>query len=96
MVVHPAAVNDEYEASGRDIYGRSLVTRSIYELRSPVRQGDSGGPFVLPSGDVAGVIFAAATTDGDVGYALTGPEVSDEVTRGSNSSEAVDTGSCTR
>lgn len=96
MVVHPAAVNDEYEASGRDIYGRSLVTRSIYELRAPVRQGDSGGPFVLPSGDVAGVVFAAATTDGDVGYALTGPEVSDEVTRGSSSSEAVDTGSCTR
>ena len=96
MRVHRAAVNDSYPASGRDIYGRSLVRRDVYELRSPVRQGDSGGPFVLPSGGVAGVVFAAATTDGGIGYALTGSEVSDEVTLGARSSEPVGTGPCTR
>ncbi|MDQ3941414.1 MAG: MarP family serine protease [Actinomycetota bacterium] len=96
MRVHPAAVNQSFSASGRDIYGRSLVTRDVYELRSPVRQGDSGGPFVLPSGGVAGVVFAAATTDADTGYALTGREVSDEVARGARSSRPVDTGPCTR
>jgi S1-C subfamily serine protease len=96
LVTHRAAVNATYDASGRDIYGRALVTRNVYELRSPVRQGDSGGPFVLPSGQVAGVVFAASTTNDDVGYALTGEEVSDEVGRGAARTEPVGTGSCTR
>jgi S1-C subfamily serine protease len=95
LVPHRAAVQDSYEAVGRDIYGRSTVTREIYELRSPVRQGDSGGPFVLPSGEVAGVVFAASTTDGDTGYALTGTEVMDEVETGSGRTAPTDTGSCT-
>jgi len=91
----PAAVQDSYNATGRDIYGRKLVTRQVYELRSGVRKGDSGGPFVLPDGRVAGVVFAASTTDGDTGYALTGAEVEDEVKRGSARSDPVGTGSCT-
>lgn len=94
--VHRAAVQDSYEASGRDIYGRAIVDRDVYELRSQVRQGDSGGPFVLPDGRVAGVVFAASTTDGDIGYALTGAEVADEIDRGSARSEPVGTGPCTR
>jgi S1-C subfamily serine protease len=93
---HRAAVNDTYDASGRDIYGRALVTRNVYELRSPVRQGDSGGPFVLPSGQVAGVVFAASTTNDGIGYALTGQEVADEVRQGAARTEPVGTGSCTR
>jgi S1-C subfamily serine protease len=60
-----------------------------------VRQGDSGGPFVLSNGDVAGVIFAASTTDGDIGYALTAGEVADEIETGSGRTEAVGTGRCT-
>ncbi len=91
-----AAVQARYDATGRDIYGRALVTRDVYELRSPVRQGDSGGPFVLSNGDVAGVVFAASTTDGDTGYALTGAEVQDEIRTGSNRTTPVDTGPCTR
>ncbi|MBW3593948.1 MAG: MarP family serine protease [Actinobacteria bacterium] len=96
MVVHRAAVQDRYTASGRDIYGRAIVEREVYEIRARVRQGDSGGPFVLPNGEVAGVIFAASTTDDDTGYALTGDEVSDEVERGARRSEPVGTGNCTR
>lgn len=92
----PAAVQASYEATGRDIYGRSLVTREVYELRSDVRQGDSGGPFVLSNGRVAGVVFAASTTDRDVGYALTGAEVVDELQEGGGRTEPVGTGSCTR
>lgn len=91
-----AAVQASYEATGRDIYGRDQVDREVYELRSPVRQGDSGGPFVLPDGRVAGVVFAASTTDDRTGYALTGAEVAEEVRRGNSSSDAVDTGPCTR
>jgi S1-C subfamily serine protease len=92
---HAAAVQDGYDARGLDIYGRSTVVRSVYELRSPVRQGDSGGPFVLPNGDVAGVVFAASTTDGTTGYALTGAEVADEVQDGIGAASPVSTGSCT-
>lgn len=97
LVTHKAAVQSYYEsASGRDIYGRSTVTRSVYELRSPVRQGDSGGPFVLPNGDVAGVVFAASTTDNDTGYALTAEEVEDEIDQGAERTAEVGTGECTR
>jgi S1-C subfamily serine protease len=92
---HAAAVQDEYNARGLDIYGRSTVTRAVYELRSPVREGDSGGPFVLPGGKVAGVVFAASTTNPDTGYALTGAEVEDEVRDGITSSDPVTTGTCT-
>ncbi|MEA2461739.1 MAG: hypothetical protein QOH90_1916 [Actinomycetota bacterium] len=93
---HPAAVQARYQARGRDIYGKGIVVREIYQLRSPVRQGDSGGPFVLPDGSVGGVVFAASTTDGDTGYALTANEVRDDVRSGSAQSTAVDTGHCTR
>lgn len=95
LVWHRAAVQARFDAKGYDIYGRRRVVRKIYELRSPVRQGDSGGPFVLPSGEVGGLVFAASTTDGGTGYALTGDEVADEVERGSQSTSAVGTGSCT-
>jgi uncharacterized membrane protein required for colicin V production len=91
-----AAVQAFYEATGRDIYGQELVTREVYELRARVQQGDSGGPFVLPDGRVAGVVFAASTTDGDTGYALTGAEAEDEVTEGSSRTDSVSTGRCTR
>jgi S1-C subfamily serine protease len=92
----PAAVQRHLPARGLDIYGRSEVVRDVYELRARVRQGDSGGPFVLANGRVAGVIFAASTTDpGRTGYALTGMEVSDEIRDGTRATEAVDTGDCT-
>ena len=96
MRFHRAAVQARYEASGRDIYGRSIVERDIYEVRSPVRQGDSGGPFVLPNGDVVGVVFAASTVDDDIGYALTADEVKDEITKGAARTAGTGTGGCTR
>lgn len=97
LVTHAAAVAARYDdANGLDIYGRRDVSRDVYAIRSPVRQGDSGGPFVTFDGDVGAVVFAASTTDGDTGYALTGREVADEIARGARSSTAVDTGGCTR
>lgn len=95
MVVLRAAVQAQYPATGKDIYGRKDARREVYELRAAVRQGDSGGPFVLSDGTVAGVIFAASTTDGDVGYALTGAEVEDEIETGSGRTAPVGTGRCT-
>ena len=91
----PAAVQNVFDARGRDIYGDEEVVREIYELRADVEQGDSGGPFVTPKGDVAGVIFAASTTSRGTGYALTGSEVADEIQEGSQRTDPVGTGRCT-
>ena len=96
FVSKAAAVQTVFNARGRDIYGRDEVLREIYELRAHVQQGDSGGPFVTPQGKVAGVIFAASTTDSGTGYALTGSEVQDEVARGADLAAPVSTGRCTR
>lgn len=94
--VDRAAVQDSYPARGRDIYAREGVTRQVYELRASIRQGESGGPFALPTGEVAGVVFAASTTDGNVGYALTGAEIADELDEGATRTEPVSTGDCAR
>lgn len=97
LVTHAAAIAQRYDdANGLDIYGRNDVSRDVYAIRSPVRQGDSGGPFITFDGRVGGVVFAASTTDGDTGYALTGSEVEDDIRRGSQRSEPVSTGRCTR
>ena len=77
--VQPAAVAGAYEATGRDIYGKRRVTRSILEIRAEIDQGDSGGPLVLANGTVGGVVFAEARTDEQVGYALTPSSVRDAI-----------------
>jgi S1-C subfamily serine protease len=91
---HRAAVRARFPARGLDIYGRAPAQRDVYELRSRVREGDSGGPFVLAGGRVAGVVFAASTTERSTGYALTAQEVADEVSRGARSVRPVSTGRC--
>jgi S1-C subfamily serine protease len=86
------AVLDEYRARGRDIYGSGLVTRAIYELQATVEPGNSGGPFVLVDGRVAGVVFARSVSEGGIGYALTAADVADRLQR--IASDPVSTGSC--
>jgi S1-C subfamily serine protease len=88
----PGAVLDEYRARGRDIYGSGLVTRTIYELQATVQPGNSGGPFVLPDGRVAGVVFARSVSESSVGYALTAADVADRLQR--VASAPVGTGAC--
>lgn len=92
----PAAVLRVMTAVGRDIYGRGRVEREVYELQADVRPGSSGGPFVTVDGDVAGVIFAASTTEGGVGYALTSTEVQPRVERALGRTEPTATGPCIR
>jgi S1-C subfamily serine protease len=94
LSVGAAAVQDRYAATGLDIYSRDRVTREIYLLRARVQEGDSGGPFVRPSGRVAGMVFAASTTDANVGYALTAAEISDELAAAEARTEPVSTGPC--
>jgi S1-C subfamily serine protease len=92
----PAAVRRSLRAVGRDIYGESIVERDVYELQTTVRPGNSGGPFVLTDGEVAGVVVAASTTDGRIGYALTSPQVLPLVEKATGRTQAVSTGGCSR
>jgi S1-C subfamily serine protease len=91
-----AAARRALEAVGRDIYSEDQVRRRIYELQVTVRPGNSGGPFVLPGGRVAGLIFGASVTNDDLGYALTSPELIPLVDRAAARTDAVGTGRCVR
>jgi S1-C subfamily serine protease len=91
----PAAVRRSLTATGRDIYGEGVVTRDVYELQTLVRPGNSGGPFVLPDGRVAGVVFAASTTDHDIGYAIESVDVAGIVQDAVGRTAPVSTGPCT-
>jgi S1-C subfamily serine protease len=66
----------------------------VYEIQAPVRPGNSGGPLVQPDGDVIGVVFSRSTTDSDIGYALTSPDVRSRVLLAESTSQAVGTGPC--
>lgn len=91
-----AAIRGFIRATGRDIYGRGTVVRDVYELQAVVRPGNSGGPFVLVNGEVAGIVFAASTTDGGVGYAITSTQAKPDVDRGIGLTDEVSTGPCVR
>lgn len=89
-----AAVRRQVDAVGRDIYGRGVTERQVYELQAVVRPGNSGGPVVRSDGMVIGVVFSRSTTASDVGYALTSTSVLPRVRQAQSSSTAVGTGSC--
>jgi S1-C subfamily serine protease len=91
-----AAARRALDAVGRDIYSEDEVRRRIYELQVTVRPGNSGGPFVLPGGKVAGLIFGASVTNNGLGYALTSPELIPLVDRAAARADPVGTGRCVR
>jgi S1-C subfamily serine protease len=91
-----AAIRQAIDALGHDIYGSREVTRTVYELQADVQPGDSGGPFVLPDGSVAGVVFATSTTDRAIGYAIASTQAIPDVSRGVGRTRPVSTGACVR
>ncbi len=94
FTVDGAGVMALFESEARDIYGRGLTIRNLYELDALVRPGNSGGPLVLPDGEVVGVVFSRSTVDPDVGYALTSPDVAERVAVAERATAAVSTGGC--
>ena len=92
----PAAVRARLDALGRDIYGDARVRRDVYELQVEVVPGNSGGPFVLADGTVAGVVFAGSTTDPGIGYAIASTEVDPLLERAAAQRGPVPTGPCVR
>ncbi|HSW85029.1 MAG TPA: MarP family serine protease [Candidatus Saccharimonadales bacterium] len=91
----PAAVIEQFEAIGRDIYGRGRTVRNVYEIQANIIPGNSGGPLIDQAGSVIGMIFAESTTYNHVGYALTGSQINGELNDVSPNSGAVSTGTCT-
>lgn len=94
LTTKPAAVRRRIRAVGRDIYGAESVTRDVLILADEVKRGDSGGPFVTGDGEVAGVVFAAAVSERNTGYALTADSVRDEVDTALDGGAPVGTGAC--
>ena len=90
----PAAILDEIEASGHNIYDTGLTLRSVYEIQATVIPGNSGGPLIAENGDVIGVVFAESTTYSHVGYALTMSKVINEINQAHNDEQPVSTGMC--
>jgi S1-C subfamily serine protease len=90
-----ARVRDVDEITGPDIYNSTDVTREIYTIRALVRSGNSGGPLVGSSGQVLGVIFAAAADDPNTGFAVTAQEAEPVASAGQGRTRATTTGDCT-
>ncbi|WP_295823337.1 MarP family serine protease [uncultured Microbacterium sp.] len=79
-----------------DIYDDSSAPRDIYALAGVVRPGNSGGPLLTTSGQVAGIVFARSDTDDNVGYAMTPAELEPVMAQMGSLSAPVASGNCTR
>lgn len=90
-----ARIREVRDITGPDIYDSSRVTREVYTIRALVRSGNSGGPLVATSGDVLGVIFAAAADDPNTGFAVTADEAAPVAQAGIGRTDPTGTGSCT-
>jgi S1-C subfamily serine protease len=77
-----------------NIYQTAEVNRQIYAIRALVQPGNSGGPLLSPGGSVYGVVFAAATSVPDTGYALTAAEVASDAASGADATAGVSTQGC--
>jgi len=90
----PARVGSAELANGPDIYDRSDVVRDIYPIRAVVLPGNSGGPLIATNGRVYGMVFAAAVSVPNTGYALTSSEIASDIRRGLRRGTAVSTQGC--
>jgi len=95
MVAEGARVREVRDISGPDIYDSTEVTREVYSIRALVQSGNSGGPLIAPTGEVLGVIFAAAADDPHIGFAVTAAEAAPVAAAGIDRTTRADTGDCT-
>lgn len=77
-----------------DIYDESWNPRDIYALQTEVRPGNSGGPLLTGDGAVAGVVFARAENDEQLGYAMTMAELTPVAAQATARENTVSTGPC--
>lgn len=95
FTIRPAAVVSAGPLATTDIYGGSTVEREAYVLAAEVHPGNSGGPVLTPSGEVAGVVFARDQENARVGYAVTSTELLPVLAATDATAAPVSTGACT-
>ncbi|MET0989192.1 MAG: MarP family serine protease [Glaciihabitans sp.] len=90
----PAEVISVGTIDVNNIYGTEIAGRSVYTLAADVQQGNSGGPLLSASGQVAGVVFAKSATTDNVGYAVTMEELLPVAQSAPTLTETVSSGDC--
>jgi len=88
----PAAIKQEVEALGRDLYDAHPTRRQVFVLASDLHPGDSGGALVDRAGAVVGVAFAIAPDQPGTAYALTTAELRPDLA--ATGAGRVSTGAC--
>ncbi len=89
------AVLNVAPTTGRDIYNRNEVTRTIYTVQADIRPGSSGSPLIALDGSVAGMVYGRSLLADGIGYAIASSQIAPLVLRVSATSAGVSTGSCT-
>jgi S1-C subfamily serine protease len=90
----PATIQDITSVLVPDIYGNNPSPEEIYRLAGDVQPGNSGGPLLTSEGLVAGVIFAKATSDADMGFAITMDDLYPVASQAAGMSAPVSSGQC--
>lgn len=94
LTISPAAVTASYRIGGPNIYGDGVVDRSVVEMRTTIRPGNSGGPLVVAPGTVGGVVFGASRASPDIGYAIGADQALASIGPFIGSTAPVGTGAC--
>ncbi|MCU1547285.1 MAG: MarP family serine protease [Arthrobacter sp.] len=90
----PATVQDIANLLVPDIYGNNAAPEDVYRLAGDVQPGNSGGPLLSTDGQVVGVIFAKATNDPSLGFAITMADLGPVVEKAPGLGSAVSSGDC--
>jgi S1-C subfamily serine protease len=90
----PATVQDIATLLVPDIYGNNAAPESVYRLAGDVQPGNSGGPLLTTDGQVVGVIFAKATNDPSLGFAITMADLGPVAAQAPGLGSAVSPGEC--
>jgi len=73
--VAPAAIRQQVNALGRDLYSLNATRRNVFVLAARLHPGDSGAGLVNEAGEVVGVAFAIAPDNESTAYALSVAEL---------------------
>ncbi|CAH0267805.1 Serine protease Rv3671c [Arthrobacter sp. Bi26] len=90
----PATVQDIATVLVPDIYGNNASPEDVYRIAGDVQPGNSGGPLLTMDGQVAGVVFAKATTESSLGFAITMTDLGPVAAQAPGLGSAVSSGQC--
>ncbi|MEO6530630.1 MAG: MarP family serine protease [Specibacter sp.] len=94
LQVRPATVLSSGPMMVPDITGGQKSLLDVYQLAGNVQSGNSGGPLLDGDGRVVGVVFAKATTQDNIGFALTMEEAGPVISTAPMLEREVSAGSC--